>query len=518
MRRCQDCLLITLMVFIAMIMNIFNYGKTIDEIITYRENQLELVEDLGVGLIEYDSRVNGILDKMLEKKDTLSGAMSFTLKIDKIDKIDNKFQIDKRSPDSIEPYLKDLQLEIDPESRAIKRLGSVINVNMLTGDITQTPEQALLADELSKEWRPGQLMKDKSYPEEGHINIMLETFMPKIISMANKGIPKNIQFSGNSITVSRSPFGPQNFHQDVDQQALLSPAFADNDYRIMIFDRDKRYDREWTQIATEIDGETPSKYIKKRFPSYDHAKLIGLELGIDKSKYMALVFDNNKVFHRTPPTEFWDWVFGNIPKQRRVTQFRIAWDDNEQKNYEAEWGEKRFEEIMEGGGYKIYNRQGKRNTLRRSVKRNTSKRSIRTKKRNTLRRKTLRRKTLRNTIRTNKKHINVNYDLYNYLDKRYGIEASNWYENNPTLPHESNPFIPTPEAPYVPLASNPNQPVSGTDDKTEIALPPAAILAAMAALGIAIKGAETTWKLYRKYKQQIDQKVKEMQDEQGQTA
>ena len=57
----------------------------------------------------------------------------------------------------------------------------------------------------------------------------------------------------------------------------------------------------------------------------------------------------------------------------------------------------------------------------------------------------------------------VNYDLYNYLDKRYGIEASNWYENNPTLPHESNPFIPTPEAPYVPLASNPNQPVSDTN-------------------------------------------------------
>ena len=119
---------------------------------------------------------------------------------------------------------------------------------------------------------------------------------------------------------------------------------------------------------------------------------------------------------------------------------------------------------------------------------------------------------------TNVASSGVNYDLYNYLDKRYGIEASNWYENNPTLPHESNPFIPTPEAPYVPLASNPNNPVSGTDDKTEIALPPAAILAAMAALGIAIKGAETTWKLYRKYKQQIDQKVKEMQDEQGQTA
>ena len=50
----------------------------------------------------------------------------------------------------------------------------------------------------------------------------------------------------------------------------------------------------------------------------------------------------------------------------------------------------------------------------------------------------------------------VNYDLYNYLNKRYGIGAANWYENNPTKPHGSNPHIPTPEAPYVPLASNSN--------------------------------------------------------------
>ena len=70
---------------------------------------------------------------------------------------------------------------------------------------------------------------------------------------------------------------------------------------------------------------------------------------------------------------------------------------------------------------------------------------------------------LKNKANNNIASGGVNYDLYNYLDKRYGIEASNWYENNPTLPHESNPFIPTPEAPYVPLASNPNQPVSDTN-------------------------------------------------------
>ena len=70
---------------------------------------------------------------------------------------------------------------------------------------------------------------------------------------------------------------------------------------------------------------------------------------------------------------------------------------------------------------------------------------------------------LKNKANNNIASGGVNYDLYNYLDKRYGIEASNWYENNPTLPHESNPYIPTPEAPYVPLASNPNQPVSDTN-------------------------------------------------------
>ena len=50
----------------------------------------------------------------------------------------------------------------------------------------------------------------------------------------------------------------------------------------------------------------------------------------------------------------------------------------------------------------------------------------------------------------------ANYDLFNWINKTYGGAASNWYEQNPTLPHQSNPFIPRLEAPYVPLASNPN--------------------------------------------------------------
>ena len=70
---------------------------------------------------------------------------------------------------------------------------------------------------------------------------------------------------------------------------------------------------------------------------------------------------------------------------------------------------------------------------------------------------------LKNKANNNIASGGVNYDLYNYLHKRYGIGAANWYENNPTKPHGSNPNIPTPEAPYVPLASNPNEPVSDTN-------------------------------------------------------
>ena len=104
-------------------------------------------------------------------------------------------------------------------------------------------------------------------------------------------------------------------------------------------------------------------------------------------------------------------------------------------------------------------------------------------------------------------------DTYNWYVKTYGAGAAGWYMNNPNSHPSNNPFLPRGAyTPFTDRASNP------TDDKTEIALPPAAILAAMMALGIAFKGAESAWKLYRKYKQQIDQKVKEMQAAQGQTA
>ena len=47
----------------------------------------------------------------------------------------------------------------------------------------------------------------------------------------------------------------------------------------------------------------------------------------------------------------------------------------------------------------------------------------------------------------------------------------------------------------------------------DIAFPPAAILAAMMALGIAFKGAESAWRMYQKYKQKIDEKIKQMKDD-----
>jgi hypothetical protein len=334
--NCRNCLIITLMVFIALIYisGIFDYGKTIDDYITIDEDGFELAEQLGVSLIEYDYNVDRILNDMLKtiNNRNIDSGMSYNLRL-----------YDDLQIDEINPYLTDMQKTMVDRNR----YGLFGRYDFKTRDLLGYYDTREFAKQYNRDWRIKQ-RRDQSYIDEGDINTMLKTFMPKILSMAGTGIPDNIQFSGSSLSVSRSPFGPQNFHQDLDQMTLTSSATADHEYRIMLFDRDENYDTSWTQFATEIDGRRAEKYVKTSFARYDFAKLI--DFNIDKSKYIALIFDNTKVFHRTPPTKFWDWVTSNIPEKRRVTQFRIAWDDYDQTN---EIDESRFQEIMDGGGYKI---------------------------------------------------------------------------------------------------------------------------------------------------------------------
>ena len=42
-------------------------------------------------------------------------------------------------------------------------------------------------------------------------------------------------------------------------------------------------------------------------------------------------------------------------------------------------------------------------------------------------------------------------DLYNWMNKTYGLPAAEWKQNNPTKPNNSNPFLP--KGSYVPKAS-----------------------------------------------------------------
>ena len=336
--NCKNCLMITLMIFIGLIYisGIFDYGQTIDDYITIDEDGLDIAEELGVGLIEYDSRINRILEGMLDNIDNrnIDIGISYNLRLN-----------DDLQIDDIDPYLTDIQRTMNSEDRNRFRLFGYDD--LYTRKSMGYYDTREFAKQYNKDWRIKKT-KHQSYIEESDINIMLKTFMPKILSMANSGIPDNIQFSGTNLIVSRSPLGPQNFHQDIDQLALLSSATADHEYRIMLFDRDERYDTSWTHIATEIDDRRAEKFVKSSFARYDFAKLIDFD--VNKSKYIALVFDNTKVFHRTPPTAFWDWITSNIPEKRRVTQFRISWDDYDQIN---RIDESRFQEVMDGGGYKI---------------------------------------------------------------------------------------------------------------------------------------------------------------------
>lgn len=341
----KTCITSILMVFIVMvyISGIFDYGKTIDDYITINEDGLDIAEKLGVGLIEYDSNIDRILNDMLKKMDRASSAeenvqnaISYNLRLN-----------DNMQIDNINPYLIDNRGTVADQPLAVADLGSV---DLGTRDAIGFYDTRKQAKQLRGDWRPYKNLQ-QSFIDQNDINIMLEKFMPKILSMANTGIPYNIQFSGGSQLVRRDPFGPQNFHQDIDQLALVGSAAADHEYRIMIFDRYEIYDTSWTEIATEIDDRRANRFVKSQFPRYDFAKLIDFD--VNRSEYIALIFDNNKVFHRTPPTAFWDWVTNNIPDKRRVTQFRISWDDYDQLDYEDVFNEKRFQEIMSGGGYRI---------------------------------------------------------------------------------------------------------------------------------------------------------------------
>ena len=72
---------------------------------------------------------------------------------------------------------------------------------------------------------------------------------------------------------------------------------------------------------------------------------------------------------------------------------------------------------------------------------------------------------------------------------------------------------------YPPLPFGPEAFNKLSDEADQkIALPPATILAAMMALGIAFKGAQSAWKMYQKYKQKIDEKIKQMKADGTQVA
>ena len=322
-------ILIVFFAVITYLTGISDHGKTIDDYITINEDGLPQAEQLGVGLVKYDSRIYTILDKMLsigaqsdkEKRD--EALPSYTLELN----------------DDLQIYTAQPLFKASPSREQLQnRISALLSRDRETDDTRE------LAKQMNHYWLPQSDLR-QSFPDEGDINIMLETFMPTILRMANTPIgwsPTKIEFSGTSQRISRSPLGPQIFHQDEDSLALRNAAYADHEYRIMLFDRDEGFDPEWTHFATEIDGKSPEQFVRTSFPNYDFARLIDFD--VKKSEYIGLIFDNKKVFHRTPPTTAYDWIMGNIPRQRRVVQFLIYWDNYDQLS---------IEEIMGGGGYRI---------------------------------------------------------------------------------------------------------------------------------------------------------------------
>ena len=205
----------------------------------------------------------------------------------------------------------------------------------------QLYENRLLVQSMKQDWRPdSNKLSDISLSIVDDMNLLLATFMPPIQTMSRQ-TPSMVYFSGGTVDEVVRYLATDSFHQDTDRFSVLGPYTTDHDYRIMIFEQDPEFDQEWTQFSPEIDGIRASKYIKHSFTSYNYAKVI--QFDIYEADYMAIIFDNNRIFHRTPPISFYQWLTNTLPSTRRIKQLRIAWDDRDQIDYSRD-----IEEIRGG--------------------------------------------------------------------------------------------------------------------------------------------------------------------------
>ena len=268
------------------------YGIKDDIDVGYSDD-LILPEEVGLSLIPYtqevsDAIINYVIGGDLENQ-------AHTLSLDDSGNIEDiKLYFN--------PYLKEL---LDFTSKDYERQTYV-----------ETYKNRDLGLQHNDRWFDTKI-RDYNLPQEGDISKILEVCLPGIHLLTGK-IPKKLFMSG-TISKNVNIFNPQ-WHQDYPGTNRLYPNVADYNIRLMLIPQ-KHYETKYpelinfskdtklTDYATQVDNYKPENRLHPDNIDYTGGPQFNyftsniaqkVNLKIDQTKYVGIMFNNYKLFHKSP--------------------------------------------------------------------------------------------------------------------------------------------------------------------------------------------------------------------------
>ena len=184
-------------------------------------------------------------------------------------------------------------------------------------------------------------IRDYNLPQEEYIPKILEACLPGIHLLTGK-IPKKLFMSG-SISKNVNIFNPQ-WHQDYPGTNRLYPNVADYNIRLMLIPQ-KHYETKYpelinfskdtklTDFATQVNNYKPENRLHPdniyytggpQFNYFTSNIAQKVNLKIDQTKYVGIMFNNYKLFHKSPDVD------GFLRStQRDVIQLQFIFNDKD---------------------------------------------------------------------------------------------------------------------------------------------------------------------------------------------
>jgi len=187
--------------------------------------------------------------------------------------------------------------------------------------------------EYRKRWMEPEI-RDYSYLSEGNLNVIYNALLPGIKLLTSGNVPRKMFITGASSSVSQGPLSDTNWHQDYNPGALYySPQSTNRDLRVILIPQSRHgfKDTTLTMFSKKLGNIKPLSQTglysgKNAVDPLLEPSMINIKMD-NQDDYLAIMFDNYKVFHKTPTLSINEWL--NLEEDRQVYQIQIKWDDKD---------------------------------------------------------------------------------------------------------------------------------------------------------------------------------------------